>query len=268
MESLRTEVEGIGAAYFFEHSEINPLGEDADRVKSLAELRNLALEPLRQYPKDYAPDTTAIFLNDVALCMEDILELIHQRRYQHADMVCGMDWIYLSPNPTFYDVWIARDMSGNSFFNIPPDGNWDSAWDLFSNNDATKWRYRAYKPFQVFSCWNGIAVFTATPILEDGIRFRSAGVGECYPGEPILFCRDLWGLGYGRIAVVPSVGVAYEEGRAREVKELRGYVADVVEDEGEGDLIVWEGRPPELVKCFWSYANQQWLPWNESLVVV
>ena len=65
-------------------------------------------------------------------------------------MTCAMDWTYVRQDPTFYDVWIARDMKGESFFNIPPDGNWNSAWNLFWNNADTQQRYHAHLPFQVF----------------------------------------------------------------------------------------------------------------------
>jgi alpha-1,3-mannosyltransferase len=34
-----------------------------------------------------------------------------------------MDWVYLDTNPTFYDVWIARGMTGETFFKIGEDGN-------------------------------------------------------------------------------------------------------------------------------------------------
>lgn len=126
LSSLREEIECIGAKYYFNSSDIDPEASDrirpGDRVKVLAELRNQALEPLLDLHHKGSPidDTTIVFLNDVAICSEDILELIHQRRYQEADMVCGMDWTSVGPDPTFYDVWIARGMNGDTFFEIPP----------------------------------------------------------------------------------------------------------------------------------------------------
>ena len=53
-------------------------------------------------------------------------------------MTCAMDWVYVGPDPTFYDVWIARGMMGDSFFNVPDDGNWNSAWNLFWNDPKAK----------------------------------------------------------------------------------------------------------------------------------
>lgn len=36
--------------------------------------------------------TDLIFINDVFVCPTDILELLHQRRFQGASATCGMDW--------------------------------------------------------------------------------------------------------------------------------------------------------------------------------
>lgn len=264
LQSLRTEIEGIGAAYYFDHNDINTQAEGADRIKLLAELRNSALDPLRKNSAQYTVNSTVIFLNDIALCMEDILELIHQRVHQEADMVCGMDWIFVGPDPTFYDVWIARDMKGDSFFNIPADGNWNSAWNLFWNNEETQSLYRAHKPFQVFSCWNGITAFTATPIIADRVKFRSSSEGECHQGEPKLFAKDMWHEGYGKIAVIPSVNVEYSDQRAKDIKNLKGYVSGMTNGD-QSDLIEWNPNPPELVKCMRTSQDQPFLPWNETL---
>jgi alpha-1,3-mannosyltransferase len=93
--------------------------------------------------------TTVIFLNDVAACPEDILELVHQRQALAAHMTCSMDWTYVGQDPTFYDVWVARGWNGDSFFDIPPDGNWNSAWNLFWNDPKSLQKYQAHEPFQV-----------------------------------------------------------------------------------------------------------------------
>jgi hypothetical protein len=42
-------------------------------------------------------------------------------------MVCGMDWVNLWRDPMVYDVWIARGMNGDYFFEIPTDGSWKNA---------------------------------------------------------------------------------------------------------------------------------------------
>lgn len=48
--------------------------------------------------------TTVVFIKDVALCKEGVLELVHQRNRQNADMTCAMDWTYMGSDPTFYQA--------------------------------------------------------------------------------------------------------------------------------------------------------------------
>lgn len=268
LAALKTELDALTTTYYFKHSDIDPAG-GGDRIAKLAALRNLALQPLRGTGSKeiYAPDTTVIFLNDVAICPDDILELIHQRVYLGADMTCAMDWTYAGNDPTFYDVWIARGMTGDSFFEIPPDGNWNSAWNLFWNDADTQARYRNHQPFQVFSCWNGAAVFSAAPVLERKVAFRGPREGECYQGEPQLFCKDLWFNGYGKIAVVPSVNLEYSDERGGRLKEAKGYASQWVGSGGEAsrdDAIEWRLEPPDSVKCMATYDNQYFEPWNAT----
>ena len=269
--SLREEIECLGAKYYLSSSDLDPEASDrirpGARVEVLAELRNQALEPLMDLHHQGSPadGTTIIFLNDVAICSEDILELIHQRQYQEADMVCGMDWTYVAPDPTFYDVWIARDMNGDTFFEIPPNGSWDAAWDIFWNNPWALEHIWMGKPFQVFSCWNGAAAFTAAPYLESGLRFRRAREHECPQGEPKTWCADFWRLGHGRIAVVPIVNVEYSDEAAMYIKDAKGYVSNWMGGGGEADeRIVWDPNPPALVRCMPNYDNQTWVPWNQG----
>ena len=272
LKLLRPEIEGIGARYFYNTSDLDPTaktGQIDHRIVALAELRNQALQPLIQHAESVSRDAIILFLNDVSICMEDILELIHQRVYQNADMTCAMDWTYVGKDPTFYDVWIARGMNGDSFFEIPKDGSWNSAWNLFWNNYKALTSYMTHRPFQVFSCWNGATAFTARPILEQTVKFRSSAKRECYKGEPELFCKDMWRRGYRRIAVVPAINLEYTDEAAMKIKALKGYVSQHVNKDGDNDgdqskKIEWEREPPSLVKCIpQSYANQSWVPWNQ-----
>jgi len=158
-------------------------------------------------------------------------------------------------------------MNGDTFFNIPEDGNWNSAWNLFWNNAKARERLSMGHPFQVFSCWNGATVFTAKPLIERKIKFRSPYENECYQGEPQLFCKDMWYFGYGRIAVVPSVNLEYTDDAARKIKSAKGYVSRWVKNEidnGMPERIEWE-TPPSHTKCIPSYSNQSWVSWNEQL---
>lgn len=119
LRALRPEMERLGIAYYaLQSSAIDPAA--GDRIAKLAQLRNMALLPLispssvpasalssssssTTWPTGSA-STSIIFLNDVAPCVTDILELVHQRLFQSAHMTCGMDWTYVGRDPTFYDV--------------------------------------------------------------------------------------------------------------------------------------------------------------------
>lgn len=291
LKALDGPLKELGLRYRLVHSELDP--SKGERIERLAALRNEALKPLLRHTDangssegtaemggssdvnwDFdATNSIVVFLNDVAACPDDVLELLHQRDFQRADMVCAMDWTYVGADPTFYDVWVSRTLvSGDSFFNIPPDGNWDSAWNLFWNEPDARMRYHAHQAFQVFSCWNGATVFLAAPVLSGQVRFRapSQEKGECFQGEPQLFCKDLWRTGHGRIAVVPSVNLEYSNAQARRIKELKGYATRWVEDEEkqegakERSRIEWRADPPAKVKCMPSYENQTWVPWDEG----
>ena len=268
LKLLEEEVEKMGAKYFLATTDINPGKEnDGNRISALAELRNMALQPLVNNAEHYDQNVTVIFLNDVSICMEDILELVHQRQYQQADMTCAMDWTFVGPNPTFYDVWIARTMNGDSFFNIPPDGSWDSAWNLFWNNPTARDRQQSGLPFQVFSCWNGAVVFNPEPLIEGKLKFRSSHESECFQGEPKIFAKEMWYNGHGKIAVIPSVNLEYSDEAAKKIKAQKGYVSKWVNaDNKDKDMkIEWDPVPPQNVKCIPNYEHQIWPPWDEGL---
>ncbi|KEY69963.1 hypothetical protein S7711_09683 [Stachybotrys chartarum IBT 7711] len=266
LAALIPQLESIGISYFFNSSDIDPAA--GDRIQKLAKLRNLTLQPLLDHRDRASKNTTIIFINDVAACTEDLLELALQRRNLGADMTCAMDWTYVGPDPTFYDVWVARTIYGDSFFDIPPDGNWNSAWNLFWNAPETQGRYRSLLPFQVFSCWNGAAAFGATLILN-GLRFRhprGGEKGECAQGEPQLFCKDLWYHGHGKVAVIPTVNLENSDKAGDRIKRLKGYTSALAKSQVDNsNKIDWILNPPEQVKCMGTWDSQFWRPWNETL---
>ena len=292
--------------FYLSSSSLNPK-DGGQRIKDLALLRALAIEAVigeqkrfhapvttgdmevargslrwegegDEYPNggkknvDIAPDAIIIFINDVAACPDDLLELIHQHKFQQADMVCAMDWLYNAPpedeeegkaTVTFYDIWVSRAINGDIFFDIPPEtASWEHSSVLFPTEPVAQAWFKAGLPFQVFSCWNGAVVFKAAPLVDGLVGFRWPNEGECFQGEPQLFCKDLWGEGFGRIAVVPSVNLGYGGEVGRLVKGVRGFVGDFIAD-GE-ERIGWVGEPPERVKCMPDFKDQRWLRWNES----
>ncbi|SGZ26514.1 BQ5605_C024g09930 [Microbotryum silenes-dioicae] len=276
----------LGAGYTL-HSDAAKAGFPAGaRIKSLANLRNKALQPLLDAPK--GTFDRVLFINDVHLCESDLFELMLQHEVQGADMSCGMDYKSLeikefAPNypVIFYDVWVARDMLGLPFYNISyPSGAWDlpgGARPMPLSPD----RFRLYdlQPVQVFSCWNGVTIIDADLFVnpKHALRFRDDGdtdrQSECY-----LFCSDLWktyspfssdgnpqdgGRG-ARIQVVPRTVAAYqhyEYGQVRQDKnttafEQEGWLRD---KNNLDELIEWKRYPPRLINTYeyavWSNMN-------------
>ncbi|WAQ88978.1 hypothetical protein PtA15_10A401 [Puccinia triticina] len=63
-----------------------------DRIKLLSEYRNQALLAFDNADRALDGLSNLVFINDVFLCAQDILELLWQRRFQGADSACGTDW--------------------------------------------------------------------------------------------------------------------------------------------------------------------------------
>lgn len=155
------------------------------RIPVMAAIRNMALLPLlnvstiRDVPQagsrsgGNSPSPTlalglphpvrVVFLNDVVVYAEDVVELISTAGGEY-DMACGMDYEILK----FYDTWVARDMSGATM----------SGWYPYLRDATAQALLRKGEPFRVFSCWNGAVVVPASIIVEDGILFRSWGMQE------------------------------------------------------------------------------------------
>ncbi|KAK2023550.1 alpha-1,3-mannosyltransferase CMT1 [Colletotrichum zoysiae] len=271
---LKAHMDKMGVAYYLQTSNID--SHSGDRIGKLAKLRNLALEPMMAEADAYDPQATIVFLNDVAACTEDILELAYQKQVQGADMTCAMDYHFLrfaphNGEPSFYDSWISRTINGDTFLPIPdrtPKGEqWSDVVNMFWNHPYSQDRYRSRKPLQVFACWNGGVAMTGEPFLRKKLDFRRSYPGECHTGEPTLLCKDLWNLGHGKIAVVPSVSLAYNVKDGRQIKEERGFASSwtVIENSGTPPSINWQLEPPEMVKCMPTFRNQFWRPWNEGL---
>ncbi|EXJ88770.1 hypothetical protein A1O3_01834 [Capronia epimyces CBS 606.96] len=264
LKGLSHEMESIGVRYHLSCNELDPMGEGMDRILTLAQLRNQALWPLTRHAERYDPSTTVIFLNDIAPCAEDILELIHQRVVLKADMTCAMDWIH--DGETFYDVWIGRQLNGDSFFEVPQSVSWEFSHNLFWNHEESKSRYSAGNPVQVFSCWNGAVAITASPFLEGQVEFRSHHEGECHLGEPVHLAKDLWKIGHGKIAVLPNVNIGYSIDFSAKAKEKHGTVSAWAEKGFDAaNSIVWQEQPPGQIKCMVSWEHPSWEPWDLSL---
>ncbi|CAL5868689.1 uncharacterized protein PFLUO_LOCUS2916 [Penicillium psychrofluorescens] len=268
LRALKPQVEAMGGRFFLKHSSIHPKKDDMDRIKALAELRNAALAPLKaddgtkKMGGMFSPDAVVIFLNDIALCPEDILELVYQHVNQDSHMTCAFDWIFNGTK--FYDSWVSRSLAGNSFFEVPHDGSWAYSKDLFFDDPYSRKRYEAFRPLQVYSCWGGMVVLDAAPFVTERVKFRSSRTDECYMGEPMLLAKDLFRHGLGKIMAVPSVNVAYNDDEALGTKTRRGYVADHVNVSRSlmtnEEFVEWQLAPPPMVKCLPKFNEPSWVP--------
>ena len=253
-------VEQLGAASYMSTSDLSPQDGKQDRFEGLAFLRNMVLAPLVMDKAEYSPNAEIIFLNDVFLCPHDILELLYQQKMQHATMTCGMDWSH--GGAIFYDIYVAQSIVGETFWQIAQDGRWQFSDNLFWADRQTRAKYLQHQPFQVYACWNGGAVISAAPIMERRIRFRRNIEDECYMGEPTLFAKDLWRLGLGRIQVVPTVNVGYDN-RTEEARDLHGRVEDhlnMTSADLQTEPVQWQELPPSLVKCMAQFHEPYWVP--------
>ena len=272
---MRTVLEAMGTQFFLQTNETNPHEIDdedfRERIARLAVLRNMALEPLTSQPSNFHSDTTVFFINDVSLCISDVLELGHQLIMQNAHMTCAMDWIYDGHN--FYDSWIGRTMKGDLFIWQSESGDFSHhAQTLFWNDANLKARRENGLAFQVFSCWNGGVAFVAKPLIDHGVRFRTHKDGECHLGEPVHFAKDLRQAGYDRVAVVGSVNVGYNDGDTRAAKDRWGNVQDwttkrwlaEMKRQGVGERIRWDPDPPDQIMCIemWG-AEARYVDWDE-----
>lgn len=267
LDAIRPELDALGIArYFFETSSVDPRDGDDQRMTSSAGMRNLALRPMLDNRRLYSEDTTVIFLNDVAICMEDILELAYQRNHLGADMACAIDWNSAGRNPVYYDIWGSRTLTGESFSRNLEGKSWDETGNLFWNDLETKSRYRTHLPFQVFSCWSGAVTLTADPILYGDLGFRNSHPGQCFKGAPALFCKDLWYKGWGKISVVSSVSLEHSNGDGRALKALKGYTSTWVgPEQDKKSKIEWQQHPPQQVKCMGDTGTPEWGPWDETM---
>lgn len=60
------------------------------------------------------------------------------------------------------------------------------------------------------------------------------------------------------------MSLEYSDDNAADIKKLKGYVSDKVEDR-EDSVIDWVFEPPEQVRCMPTWEKQSWRPWNETL---
>lgn len=163
------------------------------RIALLSKLRNKVIEPMFTQPQKFEK---LLFINDVYLCLDDIIELIYQARFQNSDITCGFDFERDGREDTkHYDIWVSRSISGNLLRDV-------SAHEAFYKDPLSRDRYNAGLPIQTFSCWGGMALINTAPFYKHGVRFRSGKEGECRSSECLYLSKDFWKLGYGKVLMV------------------------------------------------------------------
>ena len=175
------------------------------RIKYYAKLRNRCLDFLYELPNIDFNNTKILFFNDIIFKYEDIINLLSTNNEDY-DAVCGLDFY-----DCFYDTWVSIDLDGNSLKHRFPYFINKEAQDLVVN----------HKPVRVFSCWNGVMAFTASPLKDKKIKFRYRTKRESkyiinnseycgYDSECTYFHIDLFSLGYTKKFINPDVRFAYK----------------------------------------------------------
>jgi hypothetical protein len=88
-------------------------------------------------------------------------------------------------------------------------------------DNETQLLLRQNKPFRVKTCWNGVVIMNAIPLIQVPYYFSSKAVqhnvtfrasiieDHCDSSECFLICKDYWYLGFKQIFINPNVKVAY-----------------------------------------------------------
>jgi len=167
----------------------------AERIDYLAQLRNKALEPIH---KTNITFDQVLWLNDVFHCADAALQVMHNAMPINlgglgADAVCGVDYVVPKSDMgcIVYDQWVLHDMNGTNI------------------HGPQFWKENTL-PQQVFSCWNGLVSFKADLFQHLDLKFRRGAPNQCAASESELIFHDMWRAERGRVAVVPSAAVAYD----------------------------------------------------------
>lgn len=166
-----------------------------------AKARNKVLEPLRDTSRIY---DKVIMLEAKYFCADATIGALFSSLPVSvgglgADAVCGMDYglvhDYWGSHCLYHSVRETRDMTGQPFQASKP---------VAGLNEED---YEYNLPFQVFSCWAGVVVFSADIIQEQHLLFRTnrLRLSECSTSETELFFRDMWKVGKGKTIVMPAL---------------------------------------------------------------
>ena len=176
------------------------------RIKYYSQLRNKCFDLLYELSNIDFNNTKIIYFNDIIFEYENIINLLSTNNEDY-DAVCGLDFYDI-----FYDTWVSIDLSAYSLLHDFPYFINKEGQDLVIN----------HKPIRVFSCWNGVIVFSAAPLKDKRVEFRyepdpeREKINQIYSdqnfnfeSECTYFHIDLFSLGYTKKFINPDVRVAY-----------------------------------------------------------
>ena len=187
------------------------------RIEFLSKLRNKCLDLLYEKDNIDFDNTIVIFFNDIVFRYEDIINLLSTND-EDFDAVCGLDMV----DHYFYDAWVSIDLDGNGLSNLFP---------FFINKEAQD-LVIYHKPIRVFSCWNGVIAFKASPLRNKKLHFRynknitlpkyrlNIPIVNYFDSECTYFHIDLFSLGYTKKFINPNVRVTYKNEGFFEAKYL------------------------------------------------
>ena len=135
-----------------------------------------------------------IILNDVYFCKDDLLELVHQRNIQSADMVSGLEFEFKKKQLGYHHTYTMIDLDGN-----PPNDNLN---DLLVHKPSQQ-SLLLNKPIQMMCIWNGIIVMN--PLVFKTIRFKRKPHNLSNCNESSRLCSTMIHKGYTRIILIPNV---------------------------------------------------------------
>lgn len=175
-----------------------------DRIEFLANVRNLAMQPLAQSAHAHN-FSHVLWINDIVFTPQDAVRLLNTNN-AHYDQACAMDFI----GNGFYDTWVTRDAQAQTL---------KRQWPYFKQpHDIDAMRQGT--PFVVNSCWNGMSAFDAKWFVppksqsaqpaQPPIQFRSSST--CLSSECQLVSYDIHRATHPKrpnILINPAVKVAY-----------------------------------------------------------
>ncbi|KAJ7810286.1 capsular associated protein, partial [Mycena olivaceomarginata] len=172
-----------------------------ERVQYMADMRNRALEPLKEEGVAGRRFDKVLFFNDVYFDWKAIVRLLATKDGEF-DLACGLDFDGIG----LYDTWVIRDACGQRTKEL---------WPYFSlsSDPAAVASLRRGAPVEVATCWNGVAAFGAgwfAPEHAPPLAFRADT--PCPESECFLIGYDMHlrsAPRRPRVYVNPRVEVAY-----------------------------------------------------------